>query len=66
MGTTTVPIGFERCGACRYWGGNVQVHENGGMVEYDMYETARCRNNQSPIGGQEVSADHYCFSYKSY
>jgi hypothetical protein len=61
---TVVPKDFPRCGACVYWGGKAEVHND--LVEYDMYESARCNNFDSPAHGNNVSADHSCFQKKDY
>lgn len=62
--STIVPKDFPRCGACVFWGGLAEVRND--LVEYDMYETARCNNFRSPAGGNTVSADHCCSEKQDY
>ena len=57
-GSTTSPKNSNRCGTCVYWGGQKNVLVD--LIEYDMYENARCNNFNSPAYGQEVSAEHSC------
>ena len=64
MATTSVPRDFPRCGACVWWGGAKNVLYD--LVEYDMYEVARCGNFSSPAHGQEVQGDHSCLSKQDY
>ena len=57
-GSTTSPKNSNRCGTCIYWNGQKNVLVD--LIEYDMYENARCNNFNSPAYGQEVSAEHSC------
>ena len=57
-GSTTSPKNSNRCGTCIYWNGQKNVLVD--LIEYDMYENARCNNFNSPAYGQDVSAEHSC------
>ncbi len=63
-GSTTTTTDNPRCGACVYWSGKRNLI--GDLVEYDLYETARCNNIQSPAYGQDIPADQGCGMWKGF
>ena len=63
-GSTVNTKDDPRCGACVYWSGKRNVV--GDLVEYDLYESARCNNTQSPAYGNDLSADQGCGMHKGF
>lgn len=63
-GNTSCTKDTNTCGTCVYWSGRRNVL--GELVEYDVYESARCNNVQSPAYQHEVSASHCCSMKESF